>query len=73
MIWGGSIYPLVFAAPVLPNLHTGYAVVAVTTIPILVLSAWVFQPHIAEEATTGGWFVAEPHTATNTDTVAADD
>ncbi|MCU4971902.1 MFS transporter [Halobacteria archaeon AArc-m2/3/4] len=68
---GGSVYPLVFAAPFLPNLHTGYAIVGATMIPILVLSAWVFQPHIAEEATTGGWFVDEPHTATNT--VAADD
>ncbi|WP_276255320.1 MFS transporter [Halomontanus rarus] len=70
---GGSVYPLVFAAPVLPNLHSGYAVVAATMIPILVLSAWVFQPHIAEEATTGGWFVGEPHAPPNADTVAADD
>ncbi|WP_207586206.1 MFS transporter [Halomontanus rarus] len=70
---GGSIYPLVFAAPVLPNLHSGYAIVAATMIPILVLSAWVFQPHIAEEATTGGWFVGEPHAPPNADTVAADD
>lgn len=54
---GGSIYPLVFSATFLPNLHTGYAVVAATMIPILALCAWVFQPHIAEQATTGGWFV----------------
>nr|WP_211330780.1 MFS transporter [Halalkalicoccus subterraneus] len=59
---GGSIYPLVFSATLLPNLHLGYAVVAVTMVPILVLAAWVFQPHIAEQATTGGWFVDEPDT-----------
>ncbi|KYH26899.1 putative 3-hydroxyphenylpropionic transporter MhpT [Halalkalicoccus paucihalophilus] len=57
---GGSIYPLVFSAAFLPNLHTGYAVVAATMIPILALCAWVFQPHIAEQATTGGWFVEKP-------------
>ncbi|WP_409338661.1 MFS transporter [Halalkalicoccus ordinarius] len=57
---GGSVYPLLFAAPVLPNLHVGYAVVAATMIPILALCAWVFQPHVAERATTDGWIVDEP-------------
>ncbi|MFC6905502.1 MFS transporter [Halalkalicoccus tibetensis] len=57
---GGSTYPLIFSATFLPNLHLGYAVVALTMVPILVLSAWVFQPHIAEQATTGGWLVDEP-------------
>ncbi|MCU4971901.1 MFS transporter [Halobacteria archaeon AArc-m2/3/4] len=68
---GGVVYPLAFAAPFLPNLHVGYAIVGATMIPILVLSAWVFQPHIAEEATTGGWFVSDP--GTSVDTVVADD
>lgn len=57
---GGSIYPLVFSAAFLPNLHTGYAVVAATMVPILALCAWVFQPHVAEQATTGGWFFERP-------------
>lgn len=57
---GGSIYPLVFSAYFLPSLHWGFAVVGVTMVPILVLSAWVFQPHVAEEATTGGWLLSEP-------------
>ncbi len=59
---GGVVYPLAFAAPFLPNLHVGYALVGATMIPILVLCAWVFQPEIAEEATTGGWIVDEPGT-----------
>ncbi|NGM68820.1 NarK/NasA family nitrate transporter [Natronolimnobius sp. AArcel1] len=54
---GGSVYPLLFAAPFLPNLHVGYAIVALTMIPILALTAWVFQPHIAENATEDGWIV----------------
>ncbi|WP_049895379.1 MFS transporter [Halopiger xanaduensis] len=61
---GGSIYPLIFAAPFLPNLHLGYAVVAATMIPIIALSAWVFQPDIADRATEDGWVVdAEASTA----------
>ncbi len=69
---GGSIYPLLFAAPFLPNLHWGYAVVAVTMLPILALSAWVFQPRVAERATRDGWLVGdEPPTADSP--VAADD
>jgi len=41
---GGIVYPLVYAAPMMPSLHTGYSVVAATMIPILLLCAWVFQP-----------------------------
>ncbi|WP_126664209.1 MFS transporter [Haloterrigena salifodinae] len=62
---GGSIYPLIFAAPFLSNLHLGYAVVGLTMIPIVALSAWVFQPQIAERATENGWFIAENPAASN--------
>ncbi|WP_049890870.1 MFS transporter [Natrinema versiforme] len=55
---GGIVYPLVYAAPLMPSLHTGYSVVAATMVPIVLLCAWVFQPHIAERATTGGWIVS---------------
>lgn len=51
---GGIVYPLVYAAPFLPNLHVGYAVVAVSMIPIVALSAWVFQPKIARVASEAG-------------------
>lgn len=53
---GGTVYPLIFAAPFL-NLHLGYAVVALTMIPILLLTSWVFQPDVAERATEDGWLV----------------
>jgi NNP family nitrate/nitrite transporter-like MFS transporter len=55
---GGIVYPLVYSAPFLPNLHSGYAVVAVSMVPILVLTAWVFQPRIAGVANEAG-FVGE--------------
>lgn len=51
---GGIVYPLVYAAPFMPNLHTGYSVVAVSMVPILLLTGWVFQPHVAERATSAG-------------------
>jgi NNP family nitrate/nitrite transporter-like MFS transporter len=51
---GGIVYPLVYAAPLLPNLHTGYSIVAVSMIPIVLLAAWVFQPTVAERATDDG-------------------
>ncbi|SNR32222.1 MFS transporter [Halorubrum vacuolatum] len=70
---GGVIYPLIFAAPYLPNLHLGYAAVGVTMIPILVLSAWVFQPRVAERAATDGWFVESAGTHPKTSSVADDD
>jgi len=55
---GGIVYPLIYAAPLLPNLHTGYSVVAVTMVPIVLLAAWVFRPHVAERATSDGVFVS---------------
>ncbi|QCS41006.1 MFS transporter [Natrinema versiforme] len=55
---GGIVYPLVYAAPLMPSLHTGYSVVAATMLPIVLLCAWVFQPHVAERATSGGWLVS---------------
>ncbi|WP_306059277.1 MFS transporter [Natronococcus wangiae] len=70
---GGTVYPLVFAAPFLPNFHVGYAVVALTMVPILALSAWVFQPRVAEEATTAGWIVDEPESGADAPAVTADD
>jgi len=51
---GGIAYPLVYSAPFLPNLHTGYSIVAVSMIPIVLLAAWVFQPRIASQATSAG-------------------
>ena len=51
---GGIVYPLVYAAPFLPNLHTGYSVVAISMVPIVLLAAWIFQPHVAERATRDG-------------------
>ncbi|PCR91812.1 MFS transporter [Natrinema ejinorense] len=55
---GGIVYPLVYAAPVMPTLHTGYSVVAATMVPIVLLCAWVFQPHIAARATDDGFLVS---------------
>jgi len=51
---GGIVYPLVYGLPLLPNLHTGYSVVAVSMIPIVLLAAWVFQPRVASRATSAG-------------------
>nr|WP_254762595.1 MFS transporter [Natrinema marinum] len=55
---GGIVYPLVYAAPLMPTLHTGYSVVAATMIPILLLCAWVFQPHVASRATEDGFLAS---------------
>ncbi|WP_277410139.1 MFS transporter [Natrinema longum] len=55
---GGIVYPLVYAAPVMPTLHTGYSAVAATMVPIVVLCAWVFQPHVAARATDDGFLVS---------------
>ncbi|MES3517882.1 MAG: MFS transporter [Natronomonas sp.] len=60
---GGVFYPLIFSWTLLPNLHLGYAVAGVTMIPIVVLSAWVFQPHVAEKATEKGWLVSDTEPA----------
>jgi NNP family nitrate/nitrite transporter-like MFS transporter len=54
---GGIVYPLVYSATFLPNLHVGYAVVGLSMIPILLLAGWVFRPQVAERATEDG-FVA---------------
>ncbi len=51
---GGIVYPLVYAAPVLPNLHVGYALVAISMVPIVALTAWVFRPDVAEHANEDG-------------------
>ncbi|KKF39838.1 MFS transporter [Halorubrum saccharovorum] len=55
---GGVVYPLAFSAAFLPNLHVGYAIVGASMIPILGLTAWVFQPKIAARANDDGWFVS---------------
>ncbi|WP_089879447.1 MFS transporter [Halogeometricum limi] len=52
---GGIVYPLVYSAPFLPNLHTGYAVVAVSMIPIVLLTSWVFRPKVARVANEAGF------------------
>jgi len=52
---GGIVYPLVYSAPWLANLHIGYSVVAVSMIPIVALAAWVFRPEIATVANTAGF------------------
>jgi NNP family nitrate/nitrite transporter-like MFS transporter len=52
---GGIVYPLVYSAPFLPNLHLGYGIVAISMSPILVFAAWVFQPRVAKVATTAGF------------------
>jgi len=57
---GGVVYPLVFAAPFLSNLHLGYGLTALTMVPILVLAAWVFQPHVAETAAEVGLLDGAP-------------
>ena len=56
---GGVIYPIVFSHALLPNLHVGYAIVAASMLPIVALSAWVFQPRIAAIANDHGWLVSD--------------
>ncbi len=63
---GGIVYPLVYSAPFLPNLHVGYFVVAVSMIPILLLASWVFQPHVAKRATDDG-FVTQRESVVSAD------
>ena len=64
---GGIVYPLVYAAPFLPNLHVGYTVVALSMIPIVLLAGWVFRPHVAERATEDGVLGSDGPTAAATD------
>ena len=52
---GGIVYPLIYSAPWLANLHVGYSVVAASMIPIVVLAGWVFQPEIAKVANVSGF------------------
>ncbi|WP_324755905.1 MFS transporter [Haloarcula sp. GH36] len=52
---GGIVYPLIYSAPWLANLHLGYSVVAASMIPIVLLSAWVFRPEVAKVANTAGF------------------
>ncbi|WP_435196979.1 MFS transporter [Natronomonas sp. EA1] len=52
---GGIVFPLVYVAPFLPNLHTGYAVVAAVMVPIVLLNGWVYRPQIARRATVDGF------------------
>lgn len=56
---GGIVYPLVYTLPLLPNLHTGYSIVAASMVPIVLLAAWVFQPAVAERATTDGFVTSD--------------
>ena len=52
---GGVVYPLAFSAAFLPNYHVGYAIVGASMIPIIALTAWVFQPKISDVANTHGF------------------
>ena len=61
---GGIIYPLIYSAPWLANLHLGYSIVAASMIPIVLLAAWVFQPEIARVANTAGFVGGSSSTET---------
>ncbi|SFR88200.1 MFS transporter, NNP family, nitrate/nitrite transporter [Halomicrobium zhouii] len=63
---GGIVYPLVYSSTLLPNLHVGYAIVGASMIPIVLLNAWVYRPHIARRATTDGWLVGSSGTESTT-------
>ena len=54
---GGIVYPLVYGRALfpLPNMHVGYSIVAASMVPIVLLTAWVFQPKIAEIANDEGF------------------
>lgn len=52
---GGIAYPLVSTTPFLPKLHVGYAVVALSMTPIVLLAGWVFRPQVAERTTEDGF------------------
>ena len=53
---GGIVFPLVYSATYLPNLHVGYTIVAAVMVPIVLLNAWVYRPHLASRATVDGFF-----------------
>jgi len=67
---GGIIYPLIYSAPWLANLHMGYSIVAASMIPFVLLTAWVFQPEIAAVANTAG-FIGD--SGSSTSSVPSDD
>jgi NNP family nitrate/nitrite transporter-like MFS transporter len=52
---GGIVYPLVYSAALFPNRHVGYAAVAVSMLPIVLLNAWVYRPAIARRAHLAGF------------------
>ncbi|WP_273838445.1 MFS transporter [Halococcus sp. PRR34] len=52
---GGILYPLVYSSTLFGNLHVGYAVVAVSMVPIVLLNAWVYRPEIARRAHLDGF------------------
>ncbi|MBX0322607.1 MFS transporter [Halomicroarcula sp. F13] len=66
---GGILYPLVYSAPWLANLHLGYSIVGASMIPIVLLAAWVFRPEVAKVANTAG-FVGD---SSGTEAVASGD
>ena len=52
---GGIAFPLVYASTLMPNLHLGYALVAlVVMVPIVGINAWVYRPRIARRANVDG-------------------
>ncbi|GAB3682948.1 MFS transporter [Salinarchaeum chitinilyticum] len=65
---GGIVYPLVYGETLfpLPNMHVGYAIVAASMIPIVLLTAWVFQPQIAAVANDEGFLDRGESTASAT-------
>ncbi|WP_273836982.1 MFS transporter [Halococcus sp. PRR34] len=52
---GGIVYPLVYSSTLFGSLHIGYAVVAVSMVPIVLLNAWVYRPQIARRAHLDGF------------------
>jgi len=64
---GGIIYPLVYFSTLLPNLHIGYTIVAVSMLPIVLLNAWVYRPQIARRANVDGFFGTASVEATGSD------
>ncbi|WP_345890590.1 MFS transporter [Halorhabdus amylolytica] len=65
---GGIVYPLVYSSTAMPNLHMGYTVVAASMVPIVALTAWVFQPKIARVADQAGFLQrGDPPTAAGGD------
>jgi MFS transporter, NNP family, nitrate/nitrite transporter len=64
---GGIVYPLVYSSTLFPNLHIGYSVVAVTMVPIVLLNAWVYRPHIASRANIDGFLGGPSETTLTSD------